>query len=182
MPRYYSTVKSFLSKSITAVAIATLSLGIAIVQNSDKATAHSGGLDSNGCHSGSQPYHCHRSSSGTPTVTTNTIAAIAETPTSTAPPPITTNTTAAISETPTASANSPQLTTPTTSKTPATSPKAKTNKFKNCVAVKKTYPNGIAKSRTAAKKHKKTPKVSSKIYNENKKLDINRDGTICEAK
>ena len=26
-------------------------------------TAHSGGLNSNGCHAGSQPYHCHRSSS-----------------------------------------------------------------------------------------------------------------------
>jgi len=25
------------------------------------AYAHSGGLDQNGCHSGSQPYHCHRS-------------------------------------------------------------------------------------------------------------------------
>jgi hypothetical protein len=25
--------------------------------------AHSGGLDSNGCHAGSQPYHCHRSPS-----------------------------------------------------------------------------------------------------------------------
>lgn len=24
--------------------------------------AHSGGLDANGCHAGSQPYHCHRSS------------------------------------------------------------------------------------------------------------------------
>jgi hypothetical protein len=24
---------------------------------------HSGGLDSNGCHSGSQPYHCHRAPS-----------------------------------------------------------------------------------------------------------------------
>lgn len=29
-----------------------------------EATAHSGGLDSNGCHAGSQPYHCHRGSSG----------------------------------------------------------------------------------------------------------------------
>ena len=27
------------------------------------AYAHSGGLDGNGCHAGSQPYHCHRSSS-----------------------------------------------------------------------------------------------------------------------
>ena len=25
--------------------------------------AHSGGLDSNGCHAGSQPYHCHRAPS-----------------------------------------------------------------------------------------------------------------------
>ena len=25
--------------------------------------SHSGGLNSQGCHSGSQPYHCHRSSS-----------------------------------------------------------------------------------------------------------------------
>lgn len=24
------------------------------------AVAHSGGLDSNGCHAGSKPYHCHR--------------------------------------------------------------------------------------------------------------------------
>lgn len=26
--------------------------------------AHSGGVDSKGCHAGSQPYHCHRGSSG----------------------------------------------------------------------------------------------------------------------
>ena len=26
--------------------------------------AHSGGTDSNGCHAGSQPYHCHNSKSG----------------------------------------------------------------------------------------------------------------------
>ena len=28
------------------------------------ALAHSGGLDSSGCHAGSRPYHCHRASSG----------------------------------------------------------------------------------------------------------------------
>lgn len=28
-----------------------------------KALSHSGGLDANGCHGGSQPYHCHRSAS-----------------------------------------------------------------------------------------------------------------------
>lgn len=27
------------------------------------AQSHSGGLDSNGCHGGSEPYHCHRSAS-----------------------------------------------------------------------------------------------------------------------
>ena len=26
--------------------------------------AHSGGLDKNGCHAGSQPYHCHGGTSG----------------------------------------------------------------------------------------------------------------------
>jgi hypothetical protein len=26
-----------------------------------QSSAHSGGLDSNGCHAGSKPYHCHRS-------------------------------------------------------------------------------------------------------------------------
>lgn len=29
------------------------------------AIAHSGGLDANGCHAGSRPYHCHRAQ-GTP--------------------------------------------------------------------------------------------------------------------
>lgn len=31
---------------------------------SAKAFAHSGGTDSNGCHSGSQPYHCHNTGNG----------------------------------------------------------------------------------------------------------------------
>ena len=29
------------------------------------ATAHSGGVNSSGCHAGSQPYHCHRSANET---------------------------------------------------------------------------------------------------------------------
>lgn len=41
---------------------AFLALG-ALVQTAD---AHPGGLDRNGCHAGSQPYHCHRGGSGTP--------------------------------------------------------------------------------------------------------------------
>ena len=33
------------------------------------ASAHSGGLNAQGCHAGSQPYHCHRSQSSTPSTT-----------------------------------------------------------------------------------------------------------------
>jgi hypothetical protein len=29
-------------------------------------SAHSGGLDANGCHAGSQPYHCHRAQAPAP--------------------------------------------------------------------------------------------------------------------
>ena len=39
---------------------ALLSLSISIL--AIDVEAHSGGLDTNGCHAGSQPYHCHRSS------------------------------------------------------------------------------------------------------------------------
>ena len=43
----------------------TLFLGfaIALAMTPVSASAHSGGLDANGCHGGSRPYHCHRSSS-----------------------------------------------------------------------------------------------------------------------
>ena len=37
-----------------------LALSLATSQTSH---AHSGGLDANGCHAGSQPYHCHRAPS-----------------------------------------------------------------------------------------------------------------------
>ena len=41
---------------VAIIMISTLSSG-------QLATAHSGGLNSSGCHAGSQPYHCHRSPS-----------------------------------------------------------------------------------------------------------------------
>jgi len=34
------------------------------VMPADQIHAHSGGVDGNGCHSGSQPYHCHSGSAG----------------------------------------------------------------------------------------------------------------------
>ena len=46
--------------SINTVLFLTLSLALIPVL---KLNAHSGGLDANGCHAGSQPYHCHRSPS-----------------------------------------------------------------------------------------------------------------------
>ena len=40
-----------------------LGFSIAVSMTPLSATAHPGGLDANGCHGGSRPYHCHRSSS-----------------------------------------------------------------------------------------------------------------------
>ena len=38
-------------------------------------SAHSGGTDANGCHAGSQPYHCHGSTGSSATTTTTTTIA-----------------------------------------------------------------------------------------------------------
>ena len=35
-----------------------------------QANAHSGGLDKNGCHAGSKPYHCHRAQAAAPQAVT----------------------------------------------------------------------------------------------------------------
>ena len=52
--------------------------------------------------------------------------------------------------------------------------------FKNCTALNKKYPSGIAKSSKAASKQKSAPKVSLTIYNAPIKMDRDKDGTICE--
>ena len=52
--------------------------------------------------------------------------------------------------------------------------------FKDCSALNKKYPNGVAKSAAAAKAHKSSPKVSASLYKSNIKLDVNKDGTACE--
>ena len=52
--------------------------------------------------------------------------------------------------------------------------------FKNCTALNKKYPSGIAKSSKAAAKQKSAPKVSPAIYNANIKMDRDKDGTVCE--
>ena len=52
--------------------------------------------------------------------------------------------------------------------------------FKDCSAMKKQYPNGIAQSAAAAKKQKSAPKVSASLYKRYVKLDVDKDGTACE--
>ena len=61
-------------------------------------------------------------------------------------------------------------------------------KFKNCAALNKKYPGGVAEKATSVNKNKagmlqkskKAPKISSKIYKKNKGLDRDKDGIACE--
>ena len=70
---------------------------------------------------------------------------------------------------------------------PSTS-NAAAKKFKNCTALNKEFPGGVAEKTTSVNKNKagvlqeskNTPKVSSKIYKENKGLDRDKDGIACE--
>jgi hypothetical protein len=61
-------------------------------------------------------------------------------------------------------------------------------KFKNCTELNKVYVGGISEKVTSTNKNKtgvpqeskNAPKVSSKIYKENKGLDRDKDGIACE--
>ena len=74
--------------------LCVISSSLAILQNNYIASAHSGGTDANGCHAGSQPYHCHSSSGGsssaTTAVATTTTTTVAPTTTTTVAPTTTT--------------------------------------------------------------------------------------------
>ncbi len=69
-----------------------ISSSLTILQNNFVASAHSGGTDANGCHAGSQPYHCHSSSGGSSSATTAvaTTTTVAPTTTTTVAPTTTT--------------------------------------------------------------------------------------------
>ena len=54
--------------------------------------------------------------------------------------------------------------------------------FTTCSSFNAKYPKGVAKSGSAAGKQKITPKVSASVYRAHKKLDKDKDGTICEVK
>lgn len=55
--------------------------------------------------------------------------------------------------------------------------------YKNCAALNKAFPNGVAqasKYKNLGKGPIEKPKVDSKLYLANKKLDTDRDGIACE--
>ena len=52
--------------------------------------------------------------------------------------------------------------------------------FKDCKSFNKTYPNGVAQSVASAKKQKNAPKIAKDIYSKHIKLDVDKDGTVCE--
>ena len=56
--------------------------------------------------------------------------------------------------------------------------------FKNCAALTKVYPGGVAKSKSAVNvggETTKIPAVNPKVYNSvAKKLDRDKDGIACE--
>ncbi|SDS84020.1 excalibur calcium-binding domain-containing protein [Actinoplanes derwentensis] len=59
--------------------------------------------------------------------------------------------------------------------------------FKNCTALNKTYKHGVAKKGAKDKvrgstKPVTTFKVSTALYNANKKMDRDKDGVACEKR
>lgn len=48
---------------ITRIQVLIAAILLIVFSTSQFASAHSGGLNSQGCHGGSKPYHCHRSPS-----------------------------------------------------------------------------------------------------------------------
>ena len=55
--------ENLLMKIVTYSILCLMILTSAIWLNTSVGEAHSGGLDAQGCHGGSKPYHCHRSAS-----------------------------------------------------------------------------------------------------------------------
>jgi hypothetical protein len=55
--------------------------------------------------------------------------------------------------------------------------------YKNCTDLRKSYPGGVAKSKSSTNKGgkiKKTPTVNAKVYASNKQMDRDGDGIACE--
>ena len=56
---------------------------------------------------------------------------------------------------------------------------ASAKSFKNCTELTKKYKNGVAKSKAAAGSSR--AHVSAAIYAQNKKMDRDKDGVVCES-
>lgn len=64
---------------------------------------------------------------------------------------------------------------------------AAAKKFKNCTALNKTYKHGVGKKGAKDKVRGSTKpvtnfKVSTALYNANKKMDRDKDGVACEKR
>ena len=57
-------------------------------------------------------------------------------------------------------------------------PEVSAKSYTSCTKLRRVYPNGIAKSRLSAGSSK--AKISSSIYRQNRKFDIDNDGIACE--
>ena len=69
--------------------------------------------------------------------------------------------------------------------TPAQAVQSSAKAYSNCDQLLKKYPNGVAKSKSAAAKAVKSgnarPKISASLYKTNgKRLDRDKDGVMCE--
>jgi hypothetical protein len=53
------------------------------------------------------------------------------------------------------------------------------NTYKNCDALRKVYPYGVAKDAASVGNTRAT--VNAKVYKKNKGLDRDRDGVACES-
>lgn len=75
---------------------------------------------------------------------------------------------------------------PASASTPTLSPLAGAKKYKNCTALNKVYPHGVAKS-ARVKDHTSgkpvtTFRVNAKVYAANSGLDRDKDGIACEKR
>jgi hypothetical protein len=73
-----------------------------------------------------------------------------------------------------------------TGTTAQAAPTVKVPKFKNCTALNKAYPHGVALAKTTkdstTSKRVTTFKVNKAVYAANKGLDRDKDGIACEKR
>jgi hypothetical protein len=75
---------------------------------------------------------------------------------------------------------------PAAASSSTTAPTAGPKKYKNCAALNRVYPHGLAKSKTVKDHTSGTPVksfwVNAKVYAVNTGLDRDKDGIACEKR